>query len=88
VNIIERDGWLLINVNDRKLGIIISVTEAGREYLRVAGYHLGESMLIGERRNVLSVKVERIPQSDQQAALAKILEALPPELRALPLAFL
>lgn len=61
VNILERDGWIVVNVGDRKLGILISITEAGSQYLRIAGFHLGESMFIGERKNVLSVKVERIP---------------------------
>jgi hypothetical protein len=87
-NILERDGWLLVNVNDRKLGIIISVTETGKEFLRVAGFHLGESMFVGERRNILSIKVERIPQSEQEQILPKIHEALPPELRGLPVGFL
>lgn len=87
VNILERDGWLLVNVNDRKLGIIISITEAGKEYLRVAGFHLGESRYVGERHNILSVKVERILEGQQKEMLPKIREALPPELRELPLAF-
>jgi hypothetical protein len=88
VNILERDGWLLVSVNNRKLGIIISVTEAGQQHLRVAGYDLGETTYIGERRNILSVKVERIPQNQQSEVLPKIHEALPPELRGLPVAFL
>lgn len=87
-NILERDGWLLVNVDGRKLGIIISVTEAGTEFLRVAGFHLGESMFIGERRNILSIKVERIPQSQHGQLLAKIQQALPIELRGLPIAFM
>lgn len=88
VNILERDGWLLVNVNDKKLGIIISVTEAGQQHLRVAGFHLGETTYIGERRNILSVKVERIPESQHKEMLSRIHESLPPELRGLPLAFL
>jgi hypothetical protein len=87
-NILERDGWLLISVDNKKLGIIISVTEAGQQHLRIAGFHLGESMFIGERRNVLSVRVERIPESQQKEMLPKIHESLPPELRGLPVAFL
>jgi hypothetical protein len=83
VNILERDGWIVIHVNDRPLGIVISITEAGREFLRVAGYHLGESMFVGERRNILSIKVERIPESQHKGLLPKILEALPVELRAI-----
>ena len=88
VNILERDGWLLVNVNDKKLGIIISFTESGREFLRVAGFHLGETMFVGERRNVLSVKVEKVSENQQKEVLPKIHEALPQELRGLPLAFL
>lgn len=88
MNILERDGWLLVNVNDKKLGIIISFTESGREFLRVAGFHLGESMFVGERRNVLSVKVEKVSENQQEEVLPKIHEALPSELRGLPLAFL
>lgn len=88
VNILERDGWLLVNVNGRKLGIIISLTETGKEFLRVAGFDLGESTYVGERRSVLSVKVERIPKNQQKEILPKISEALPEDLRGLPLAFL
>ncbi len=65
VNILERDGWLLVNVDGRKLGIIISITEAGQEHLRVAGFHLVESVFVGDRQNTLSVKVERV-QPDQK----------------------
>lgn len=88
VNILERDGWLLVNVDGRKIGIIISITEAGKEYLRIAGFNLGESALIGDRKNVLSVKVERVPPDKQEEMLPKIQEGLPEELRGLPLAFL
>jgi DNA-binding PadR family transcriptional regulator len=63
VNVLERDGWILISVDDRKLGIVISITENGREYLRVAGFHLGETRFIGERQNILSIKVEQIPRT-------------------------
>jgi hypothetical protein len=87
-NILERDDWLLVNVDDRKLGIIISFTENGKAFLRVAGFHLGEAMFVGERRNVLSVKVEKVPVSQQKEILPKIHAALPEELRGLPLAFL
>lgn len=88
VNILEREGWLLVNVSGKKLGIIISVTEGGQQHLRVAGFHLGESMFVGERQNILSVKVERISQSQQKEMLPKVHEALPLELRGLPVAFL
>lgn len=88
VNILEREGWLLVNVSGKKLGIIISVTEGGQQHLRVAGFHLGESMFVGERQNILSVKVERISQGQQKEMLPKVHEALPLELRGLPVAFL
>ncbi len=38
-------------------------------FLRVAGYHTGETKFIGERRNVLSIKVETIPESIQNTFL-------------------
>jgi hypothetical protein len=88
VSILEREGWLLVSVDGKKLGIIISVTEGGQQHLRVAGFHLGESTFIGERQNILSVKVERIPQSQQKEMLPKVYEALPLELRGLLLTFL
>ena len=88
VNILERDGWIVVHVNERPLGVVISITEAGKEFLRVAGYHLGESMFVGERLNILSIKVERIPDTQQKELLSKIQEALPVELRGLPITFL
>jgi DNA-binding PadR family transcriptional regulator len=88
VNILERDGWIVVNVNDRPLGIIVSITEAGREFLKIVGYHMGETMFVGERRNILSIKVERIQESQQKKILPLIHSALPAELRGLPLTFL
>ena len=88
VNILERDGWLLVNVDGRKLGILISTTENGMQYLKIAGYHAGEARFVGERQNVLSVKVEQIPKSRHNVMLPKIVEALPIELRLSPIMFL
>ena len=88
VNILERDGWILVNVNGKKLGILISMTEGGKEYLRVAGYHAGETRWVGEKQNVLSVKVEAIPESGRDALLPLVRNALPAELRNLPISFL
>ena len=88
VSILERDGWIVIHVDDRQVGIVISMTEAGKEYLKVAGYHTGESMYIGERHNILAIKVERIDQNQQREMLSKIHDALPPGLRGLPVTFL
>jgi hypothetical protein len=88
VNILERDGWFLVNVDDKKLAIIISFTETGKEFLRVAGFHLGEITYVGERQNVPSIKVEKVPENLHAEMLPKIHEALLEELRGLPVAFL
>ena len=88
VNILERDGWLVTHVDDRPVGILITTTEAHQQFLRVVGFHLGETMFIGERKNILSVKVERIPQERYQEILPKIQQALPGELQSLPISFL
>lgn len=88
LNLLERDGWLVVNIEGRKLGVVISVTEAGREHLRVAGYHLGETRYVGERQNILSVKIERIPESLREAFSVMVRNALPVELRGLPISFL
>ena len=85
---LERDGWIVINVKNRKLGIIISMTEGAREFLKVAGFHTGETMFVGERQSVLSIRVERIPKESHREFLAEIHGALPVELRSLPVAFL
>ncbi len=88
VNLLERDGWILINMEGGKLGIIMSVTEGGQAFLRIAGYHTGESKFIGERHNVLSIKVEPIPENLHDAFLTLVRNALPAELRSLPISFL
>ena len=88
INILEREGWLLVNVDGRKLGILISTTENGMQYLKIAGYHAGETRFLGERQNVLSVKVEQIPKSRHNIMLPKIVGALPIELRVSPIMFL
>ena len=88
VNIMERDDWLVIHVEGRKVGIIMSVTEAGIFYLSVAGYHTGESRFVGEKQNILSVKVEPIPQSLHNAFVTLVNNALPPQLKGLPISCL
>ena len=77
-----------MNVDGRKLGILISTTENGMQYLKIAGYHAGETRFLGERQNVLSVKVEQIPKSRHNIMLPKIVGALPIELRVSPIMFL
>ena len=88
VTLLRREGLLLVDAGDRKVGMIIAVTDAGKPFLKVAGFYLGESMLVGERQERLSIKVERIPQDLHKEMLPKIIEALPVELRGLPMAFL
>jgi hypothetical protein len=88
VNVPERAGWIVIHVNERPIGIVISITEAHQEFLQVAGYHLGETMFVGERKNILSIKVERIAAERYHEILPKIQEALPPELQGLPISFI
>ena len=58
----RRQGWLVVDVDDRSLGIVISVTDAGKPFLSVAGFHLGETMFVGERQERLSIKVEKIAE--------------------------
>ena len=88
VNVLERDSWILVNVDSRKLGVILTVPESGRDYLKVAGYHLGETRFVGERQNILSVRVEPISKTRHAEMLTKIREALPNELQELPVMFL
>jgi hypothetical protein len=87
INILEREGWIVIPVEGRKVGIVIGTTEAGRSFLKIAGFHLG-SNYIGERHNMLSVHVTPIPLSLQNPMQTLIRNALPVELRALPMSFL
>ena len=88
VTLMRRDGWLVVDVDDRNVGIVISVTDAGKPFLKVAGFHLGETTLIGERQERLSIKVERIPENVQKEMLPKIHAALPQELRGLAVGFI
>lgn len=88
INIPERDGWLLVNVEGRKVGIIVSVTEGGQAYLTVVGYHAGETKFVGEKQNVLSIKIEPIGAGLRDPFLTLVRNALPPELKSLPIDFL
>ena len=88
VNVLERDIWLVISVEDRKIGVLVTTPENGSQYVKVAGFHLGETRFVGEKQNILSVKVEQIQQSKHSEFLPKIQEALPSDLRDLPIAFL
>jgi hypothetical protein len=64
------------------------VTEAHQEFLKVAGHHLGETMFVGNCKNILSIKVERIPSEQCHEMRAMIPQALPPELQGVPISFL
>ena len=88
VNILERDGWLIVNLEGRKLGMMISVTEGGKAFLKVAGYHMGETRWVGEKRNVLSILVEPVAENMRNTLLPIIRNSLPSELRNLPVLFL
>lgn len=85
---LERDIWLVVSVDDRKLGVLITIPESGKQFVRIAGFHHGETRLVGERQNVLSVRVESIPKAKHAEMLPKIQEALPSDIRDLPIAFL
>lgn len=56
--------------------------------MKVAGFHLGETRFVGEKQNVLSVKVEQIPETKRAEMIPKIREALPADIRELPMTFL
>ena len=88
VNVLERDGWLIVNLEGRRLGMMISVTEGGRAFLKVAGYHMGETRWVGEKRNVLSILVEPVAENLRGSLLPIIRNSLPAELRNLPVLFL
>lgn len=66
----------------------MSVTEAGKAYLTVAGFHAGETRFVGERRNILSIMVEPIPKNLHNSILTLARNALPSELKDLPITFL
>ena len=87
VSVLEREGWIVVTVEGRKVGIILSTVESGKSFLKVAGYHLG-SNYVGERYNILSVHVVSIAASLQNAMQILIRNALPAELRSLPISFL
>jgi hypothetical protein len=86
--VLERDIWLIVSVGDRKLGVLVTTPESGKQFVKIAGYHLGETRFIGERQNVLSVKVEQIPKAKHAEMLPKIQEALPSDIRDFPITFL
>ena len=79
INIMERDDWLVINLEGRKLGLIMSVTEGGLLYLTVAGYHSGFVYCLGiqcrndDKRSVARLFVFHLSnlQSLTQSALKR-----------------
>jgi hypothetical protein len=39
--------------------MMISVTEGGKAYLKIAGYHMGETRWVGERRRIVDTSRTR-----------------------------
>lgn len=84
----QQEGWGLVTVYDRKVGLLYGYDLKGQTIIKVAGYHLGESKWIGEQRNILAVKLERIPESLRNEIILKTRHMLPQELRNVAIAFL
>lgn len=65
-----------------------SATKAHQQFVKVTGSHLGETMFVGYRKNILSIKVKQIPSEQYHEMLPVIQQALPPELQGVPISFL
>ena len=83
----EREGWLLVPIDDKKVGAVITFDPYGRPVLGVAGYHMGKSKWIGQQQNVLSIMVEKIPKRIHGEVISQIRNALSGELKNAQISF-
>ena len=51
VTLLRREGWLAVDADGRKVGMIIAVTDAGTPFLKVAGFFSAKPcLLVKDRR--------------------------------------
>ena len=84
----QQDGWGLVTVYDRKVGMLYNYDVKGKTIIKVAGYHTGETKWIGEQRNILTIKLEKIPEGIRNGMILKIRNRLPQELRNVAITFI
>lgn len=85
----QHDGWgLVTDISGRKVGLIFSTDMKGHTLLKIAGYHMGEAKWIGEHQNILTVKIERIPENLRSKILPQIRKSLVRELQDVQMVFL
>lgn len=85
----QQNGWGLISdVNDKKIGLLFSTDMKGSTLLKIVGYHTGETKWIGEQKNILAIKIEKIPENNRNRILPQIRKSLVRELRDVDLVFL
>ena len=83
----EREGWLLVPIDDKKVGAVITFDPYGRPILEVAGFHNGKSKYIGQQLNLLAIMVEKIPKRIHVEVISKIRNALSGELKNAQISF-
>ncbi len=83
VAIPERCGYLVARFESRDVLLLLLVPETGNVELKILGWYSGEWKLVGERRNVLAFKVERLPRLLGESSLDRLRSSLPSDLRQL-----
>jgi hypothetical protein len=87
VGIPPRCGYVIVPVEQRSILVLVPITEAGIVSLKIAGYFLDEWTYVGEKREVLTFRVEEIAVTDGESLVPKILAQLPADLRGMPVSF-
>lgn len=85
----QQEGWgLFTAANSRKIGVLFSIGMKGKTILKIAGYHLGDTKWIGEQKDILAVKIERIPEGMRDKITPQIRKSLVRELQDVEILFL
>jgi len=85
VMIPDRCGYCLAFVGDRRILVLAPISETGIVSLRVAGLYLEDWKLVGERLDRLAMRVQAMPVTMIRSLENELRDALPPDLRNLPL---
>jgi hypothetical protein len=87
--IVVPDDWnlTLVEIDGRKILVLVKKSDAETRYLQVPGYHSGEEMRVGGKPDRTAIKIETVPADLRHRVEPRIRESLPDYLRYLHMIF-